>query len=315
MLVEEKDEVKEEEQDFESAFNEFSGGQAPPEEEVGEEVAEETPEKVTEEVKEVVEEATTEKVKDEPVDPWQGVPEDLKAQFEKAQKDSTYWQHRCQSDVGRISAYQRQIEDLKKGHKKDEPTQEEVGQAMESPDKWNEFKEEYPEVAAYLEPIRQQVGDLKQSFTALQSQFSPLKEAESRRSQQEGHQRVSEVHSDWVEIVRHPVFDNWLVEQSPGMQSLAQSDDPQDVISLISTFKYWANQQLAQQDAPAKEAGETPASTDAGQSVDAIKQKRAQQLAEAQTVTNRGRASHNAIPEDDFEAAFNFFAKQQERTS
>jgi hypothetical protein len=299
------------EQSFEDAFNEFANTEEESKEEVPQavEVKEELPQ--DEEAKEGEPQEIAAQETSKP-DPWNGVPEALKTEFEKLKKDHDYWQHRYQSDVGRVSAYQRQVEELKQqlGQRKDEPGKSEVNAAMESPEKWKEFKEEYPEVAEYLEPLRNQLGQLKTSFDAIQGQLSPLQQAEKIRTQQESFKRIGEVHNDWVDIVKHPTFDQWLTRQSPGMRGMASSDDPEDVIALVSNFKHWANQQLANTQTPAN-AGSSPAQ--AGQSVDAIKQRRAQQLADAQTAPNRGRASENAIPADDFEAAFAVYAKQKER--
>jgi hypothetical protein len=305
--------------EFDDAFNEFAGGNEsdtpiealdPTEDERPEEEVEQPTEEVTQEAEQPTEQATGK-------DPWKEAPESLRGEFEKLKKDHDYWQHRYQSDVGRVSAYQRQVEELKaqlqQGQKKEEPTKQQVGEAMESPDKWNQFKEEYPDVAAYLDPIRAQVSGLKQSFDSLKGQISPLTQAEQDRTLKESYQRIAYIHPDWQDVVKHPVFDQWLTRQSPGIRHLAASDDPEDVVALVSNFKHWADSELAKQDAHAKGAGDNPASTSAGQSVEAIKQRRARQLADAQTVTNRGRVQESAIPADDFDAAFAVFAKQKER--
>lgn len=103
---------------------------------------------------------------------------------------------------------------------------------------------------------------------------------------------LAEKHPDWQEAVKAPWFANWFKSQPPGVQALLDSPRAQDAIWMLDEAK----KQLAQ----------------ARRRADAERSDKTRQRLEQHVGVRGAPVRVTAIP-DDFEGAFEFFAKKRER--
>jgi hypothetical protein len=218
-----------------------------------------------------------------------GEPSDAKEDpVAQLQKERDYWRHRYQSDEGRVSALQKQINSLQ-SRGQAQPTPAEVQQAMQSDGAWESFSKEYPEMAKAIET---------KFNTAVESRIAPLQQAEERRREQAAIAALQAQHSDAVDVVRSARFHQWLQQQPQRIQQLAkQTNDPVEMGFVLDTYKRFT--------APA--ANQRPAATPPAD----VGSQRAQRVAASETVpSSRAPSGSKPIPKDDFDTAFEAYARR-----
>jgi hypothetical protein len=209
--------------------------------------------------------------------------------LEKYQKDNTNWEHKYKSDLGRQNALQTQlaesertIQELRSGSSSQKPA--------EIPnEQWEELKADYPEIAAGIEA---KFGDMAKNhqaeIEALKGQISPIQqEAEAQYVKNQTDTLLKDF-PDYIETINSPEFDQWVQAQPRAVQALMASDEAVDASYLLSSF--------AQSQQSAQPQEQSP-----------LREKRKQQLADAETLSGRN-TQKQAVDEDDFDAAFNEFA-------
>lgn len=176
-------------------------------------------------------------------DPWQSVPEPLRAQFNQLQQANNQLQQQYQSVTGRLAPAQRELEALRKqlaaqeqqkvNGKNNGPTADEIAGMSD-----DELEQEWPEVAAAL---RRRETHLMQK---IQQELTPLQEIRERFQQQEIEQvkqrelsRLAQAHPDYQDVVRNPGFRDWLTKQPAAVQSIASSMSADDNIALLNLYK------------------------------------------------------------------------------
>ena len=271
--------------EFDNAFAEFSDPesvQSDPEPETEEPAPEPSPE----------------------VDPWASAPEDLRAAYQAAREDAAQWQQRYRSDAGRVTAYQRQVEQLQKdmeSAKKGvnaqaaEEAAQDAAEFLDDPE-FKAFREEYPEVA---KPIEKVMKSLQAKAERLEREFGTI--SGERRDQMVAKQEelLSQYHPDWKEATSSPQFVQWYHSATPGLRADierhgSQIGDAQEVAKILDTFKSatgYGRKQAAQ-----------PGVTN-------LSAKRARQLESATAPAGRGLGAASGAP-DDFEAAFNHYTRK-----
>lgn len=241
--------------------------------------------------------------------------QELQAQLEKLRQSEA-------SQRGRVGAYQRQINELKRQQAQQPP--QSGGQAGQSPDQssknvearqeadqkqamakaagsedWNALEQDFPDIARALES---RLDEDRQDRARLQQEVAEMR-ASVQSTQQQAHEQylgnqqdaLQARHSDWKEVVNAPAFQQWLQQQPPSIQTLTESDDAAEAAALLDLFK-GAN----------PEAGSDAAQADA----QVQRAKRQQRLEGAQVPQRRGAAKRDATP-DDWEGQFNHFAKHK----
>lgn len=244
-----------------------------------------------------------------PVDGAEEAPEAEEAEEPKAQEpdeltklkqENQRLQHQFNSVNGRVSAYQRQAEQYKQQLEQRQAQQSQAGDNPHgsgmSDEKWEALKQDYPDIAeameAQLNGIRSQYeGELSR----IKGEVEPLKQYQ-QQTQQAQHissqmQALESQHPDWRDVVQTKDYSEWLRSQPHSIQQLMNSTDAQDNIFLLNTFK-------------AARAPQAPA-------VNPVTSKRERQLRQAQTLPSRStKGGQNDIPDDDYEAAFNYYAEK-----
>ncbi|GAB2799070.1 hypothetical protein GCM10027040_27620 [Halomonas shantousis] len=222
------------------------------------------------------------------------------AQLERYRQEAQQWQHRYQSDLGRQSALQRKIieqqqliEQLQKGGQK--PEQKATGENPEgsgmSDAEWEALKSDFPDLAKALDArLGAMSSRYEQQIEQLKGQIQPIQQQAQDQAMQAQFSALDQQHPDWRDTVNKPEFHNWLQQQPPAIQKLTESDSAADAAYLLSTFKLTVGE--------------------AQQPNSQLQQRRQRQLQSAQTVPSRGGRQRSAIPDNDEDALFDYFANQ-----
>lgn len=207
------------------------------------------------------------------------------AELEAIRAEAQQWKHKYNSDLGRTNALQRQIQE------RDQRIAEleKKANAAVSPDMdLDSFVKDFPEVA---ELARRAAEDLyNQRVASLESDLNLQREEATRNLQM---QALEQRHPDWRQIAVSNEFRGWVAQQPARIQELVESDAAEDAAYLLDTYKLATTKQTLAPDPQ-------------------LKQRRDRQLRSAQTVPSRGGRAQSAStpPEDDFDAAFDFYAER-----
>jgi hypothetical protein len=253
-------------------------------------------------------------------DPYAGMTPEVKAKFVALEDNTKALQHTIDSDAGRVSAFQRKINTLERQQTTQvaQPSPTQISDAMKGSDaQWDQFKEDYPEVAKALDNRFAALGVAAQD--SIDKTLAPVKQHQAHIAQVDASNdhkarinAVAESFPTWTDEVKKPEFGAWLSAQSPGVQALSESDDTQDASTLIGLY-----------DGHLVSEGKPSLKVDPGTGVDdeeevpaqtnAQADKRKQQLADGSTVPSKSaRVDGTGEAVSDFDAAFKVFAKRKE---
>jgi hypothetical protein len=279
------------EQSFEDAFNELVDGDAPATETTAEPAGEEIDDAVSQGQEKEEEQTGVLDPEPEPEpEPEQEEAEepDPASELAAAREELQKWQHKYNSDLGRQNAYQRQIQE------KDQLIAQLQSAQSANPGvvnkHWDTLKEDYPDIAQGISSLLEEkdarhareIESLKNSIAPIQAQAQ-----ESFVSQQ--YQILAQEHPDYSQIAASPEFTQWVQTQPHNVQQMMESDNAADAAYLLRTYKNEMSPGL--------------------QATSELKQRREKQLRQAQNVPSRGGRSQQVMPpDDDFEAAFDYFA-------
>jgi hypothetical protein len=296
---------KETDQSFEDAFDELAGDATsspeeqmsiPDEPEEGEEsvLVPETEEKEEAQAEGTIEpEAKTEEPVEEKTEevaeeqPEEGLEDQLKTANAETQK----WIHKYNSDLGRQNAYQKQIEGLKQQN--NALRKQSSGEGNAKPDT---LKEDYPDIAEGTDSrINRATEPLMRKIEELEEKLTPIQEKQQKDAIGEQYNQLEQEHPDYIEISKDVQFHNWLGAQPLPVQAMINSEDANEASYLLRLYKNDKGLVTEQEEVPSE-----------------LKQRREKQLRQAQNVPSRGGRSQEIVPpNDDFDAAFDFFAKDQ----
>lgn len=257
-------------QDYENAFDEFASDEpAESEEQFEQEPSEEESHNA-----EVQEEKATNQVSE--VD-------QLKAEIQK-------WQHRYNSDIGRVNAYQRKIQELESQVKQPAKGDNPEGSGMTDKE-WEQLKQDYPDIASAFEKKLGAIeSKYEEKFGAISNQMRPLNEMQQQQYRQSQLQALESVHPDWREVVQTPDYSQWLQAQPPEIQQFMNSMEADRNIFLLNSYK--------------AATGKTQAASSNLQS------RKQRQLQQARTVPNRSQSTGRNLNTDDYESAFDYYAEK-----
>lgn len=249
----------------------------------------------------------------------EGWPEGAVDSYKTKINENNQLNHRINSDNGRVSAFQRKINNLEheiatiqKGPG-EQPSNEEITDAMATDEGWNQFKEDYPEVAEAIDArLDNALGEVNTKIAPVVEKAQQDRATEAEAAQEEAYGEVAKEFPTWQTAVQEDVFQNWMATQPPGVQALAASDDPRDASTLIGKY----DDHRVASNLPSLKADHVPDDTvvDNTDEVDEVAQRRERQLEDGTTLpSQKTRIDVNAEPTDGFEAAFNAFAAKKVR--
>jgi len=303
------------EEEYDAAFTEFLAAAEDDEPSAAAEESEEDTAETTQEATASDETKEAEGSASEEID-WSQVPEAYRQAYEAAVQQAQEWQHRYQSDQGRILAAQRRLAELSQQQQQQASqsgsqaendsapvTDEEVRKAtgME-PERWRQLKEELPEVAealeSYIQSVRSEYDQKLQQVTQqIESRLEPIQQIEQERYIEAQLQMLSQQHPDWREIATSEEFAQWLNTQPTTVRTLAGSQDANEVSFVLTAYK--AAKGLAT-------GGESSGSASAIQQT----RKQIQQRAATPELKRKVAAPSSGIPDDDYDAAWEYFARE-----
>ena len=269
-----------EEQSFNDAFDELAEGESTSSEDTLETLTDEVDDDGQEEEGQalLLEEESKE------TEPALSVEEQLNA----AQGELQQWQHRYNSDLGRQNAYQRQLKEQQQTIEKLQ--QSSTASPSAGDNSWKLVAEDYPDIAEGVKSLfEKQANEHRAELDRVRGELQPIQE-QARQSfidQQFG--MLENEHPDYREVAGSEEFKSWVATQPGPIQEMIQSEQAGDAAYLLRAYKNDVS--------PGQQA------------TSELKQRREKQLRQGQTVPSRGgRSKSNLPPEDDFEAAFDFFA-------
>jgi hypothetical protein len=221
--------------------------------------------------------------------------DDPHAEIERLRRELQMSQHRYQSDVGRVNAYQRQIAQLQQQIAQLQQGGKKAGENPEgsgySDAEWKALQEDFPEVAAAIEKRLNAVStQYERQIQQLQGQLQPIQQQAHEQFLQAQYSVLEQQHPDWRDTVNTPEFHQWLQQQPPMVQQLMESENAAEAAYLLNTYKL------------ATGASQQPNTH--------LQQRRQRQLKAAQTVPNRGGRQRSTIPDDDPDALFDYYASR-----
>jgi len=123
-----------------------------------------------------------------------------------------------------------------------QPSSAQVMEAATGGEKFDEFKEEFPE---WADVLQEQLGMQGNAILAkipnvdkLQQQVAGLKGEMADLTEQGRQMAVLDLkHDGWEDTVKTPAFRKWSAIQSPDMQALADSPKARDAVTMLDKFE------------------------------------------------------------------------------
>lgn len=178
---------------------------------------------------------------------WDNAPEELRAEYKAQQERLKQTEHKAQSTAGRVSAFQKRINELEQALSKQQavavqqPAPSSTAQQQEatpSDDDLSELAEDYPKEAAFIRSVRAAQAQTAQQLEQMQQQHQQLLEAEQQRGLQQETAALEAAHPDVWDVVQSDEYTNWLQEQPDAVRTLARdSNSASDAIWLLNNFK------------------------------------------------------------------------------
>lgn len=244
-------------------------------------------------------------------------PEDWKASLTEDQRRHVQrLEHENLSNRGRVSALTRRQREME--------TELSRAQARGAdplainpenfPEEWRKFKEDNPDAAKAIEGVFG--SELSRIAKGLQERIERVENRSGEDYATEQQTILLDLHPDAREIVNSEAFSEWLQRQPDPVQGLMQGNAYEGATLL----DYWKAapeykpvqppKQEEQGGSKGESSGSSPPSNDAG----SAQERNRERLAEAAggSKPTRGPRATTSVP-DDFEDAFNHYARQQER--
>jgi len=209
---------RDENSEFNDAFDEFANG-----------ATSYTEDDSTEETTETDDSADEEESEETEVDDAELLRQQLaeyRAQNEALKQERDHFEHGFKSQVGRVSALQKKID----GEKKDDE-----GQAEQDDDQIANVLKEYPEI---VKPI---IDLIEKKYARLNGdidqRLAPIKEQEQRRYVDAQIATMDSQFPDWRNTVSSDDYKAWLQQQPEPVQAMADSYNAKDYAYLLNNFK------------------------------------------------------------------------------
>jgi len=280
---------KQEEQSFEDAFDELAEGvDSSADEPV--EPTEETEDGELQGQEEAQEQA---ELLEDPADETEEDPSEPEPQDEVAalRAELQQWQHRYNSDLGRQNAYQRQLQEKDQLIAQMQKSNQAKNPGI-SNDRWKVVSEDYPDIAEGVKALfEEQKQQHEMELQRVRAELQPIQQQAHQTYIDQQFDLLEREHPDYREIAASQDFKSWVAMQPQNVQQMITSEQAGDAAYLLRAYKNDVQ--------PGQQASSE------------LKQRREKQLRQAQTVPSRGgRAQTQMPPDDDFEAAFDFFASR-----
>jgi predicted RNA-binding Zn ribbon-like protein len=235
----------------------------------------------------------------ENTDPWAQAPEELKTQYQQAQDMIAKLEQSDRSNRGRLSALQRQINELTSQRQQAAESGDKAAM-QDSDDDFKALTEDYPEIA---KPIQKMLDQMKSEQTRLQKELGAIGAERRQQALDEQATLLADEHPDWVDVGSDPGFMQWLQEQPRHIQEAAARNgneivDYREAADVVGRYKQFKG--IGEQTTPKN----------------SLADKRQRQLKTATSAKARGPGAKSGIPEDgDPEQIWKQFEEMERRQS
>lgn len=245
-------------------------------------------------------------------DIWANASEAQRAAHEEIMRERDQWKHQYRSEEGRVSAFQRKINELTAEKEKAAATPPATPEpaADETDEELEEFKRIYPEIAGVLDKqsaaVKEEVQrSLAAGIEPVNETLKKLQEHEEERQLRVETERVTEAYPEWRKTVKTPKFAEFMRSAPPQLRvnELFNSGNADDAIFLLEEF----DKLHGKQDGADDGEGE-PTTTE---STDSITQRRQRQLQQATELPASKGTGRKPVGKDDFEGAFAAYAARK----
>ncbi len=205
------------------------------------------------------------------------------------------------SQRGRVSALTRKLEEQRAAAKPPEPTKDEEDKAGD----WEEFKEEFPEMAAIVESrlkkVESKVGLMADRVEKVAGIQDTIVADEIDTYKQTQFEELKEKHPDFEEVKASPMFAAYKMAAPPEIQAKIKSKHAEDASEVLDAFKEFANWKPKP---PTKKSD-----------IELINERRATALKQSQGISAKPMvpSRRDTESDDDFAAAFAEGAAKKEK--
>jgi len=187
--------------------------------------------------------------------------DEVKENFRNLEADKKRYQQNARSQIGRVGALNKKYQQKQAENARLLAEIEQLKQQSKPQFEGElaQLREDYPEVAAVFDKL---LAHQNQRLEDISKPLNSIAEANMRDlAQQEldnGIHYVTQLIPDAEQILSDPKFTNWLNQQTPGIQSMFSSSDPNDAVYLLKEYK---NAVSANAERRAKQAQQLSATT------------------------------------------------------
>lgn len=218
---------------------------------------------------------------------------DWKAESEAYKQRAATFEHKFNSDAGRVSALQKKLDAFE-----NQPQEVVAAKQNETPHDLAEFQEDYPEIYQMMKGMEKKFEtELDRRSQDFSDQFAPVQSMIKNNQVAVEVTALESTHPDWREYNpnTNQDFSNWVAGQPEQIREMASSDHSNDVSYILSSYK-------AQRNIPVNQGVSQ---------VELVRNKRKQQLDNSTATPSRGSATNTPLAEDDFESAFEYYANKK----
>lgn len=218
--------------------------------------------------------------------------------------------HRAASDSARVSAFQTKLNDVLRAQGRgtqQQPTQQQVQEALKTPEGWDQLKQDYPSIAGPIEAAmtslreqtlaaaRREIQSVTAPLLAARAQDDEDRALDAQRRQREFRvaqvRELADAYPDFAQVKESPEFKGWLAQQTPMVRSGITSQHAADAIQILDLYN----------------------AAKSGNTVLDLTQRRQKRLAQAATTpggSGRAAISRTAEIPDEFDAAWDALASR-----
>ena len=163
------------------------------------------------------------------------IPETVRDKVQAEIEKRTALEHRVASDSGRVAAFQRKYEDLKRQMAQPQRP-ERAPETPATPEEWQQVIDHDPVLAKAIEArVRSEAAQLRKEF---EQSVQPLNDREEQRYIEQELQLLDQAAPDWRDIRNSEMFVGWLENECPPfMREAAQnSKDHREVLAVLNQF-------------------------------------------------------------------------------
>lgn len=243
-----------------------------------------------------------------PPDMWANASPEQRAAWEAAQEQIRKLEQAERSNRGRLSAFQRQLNELRasapspkqaapEAAEKGQPAPQQASAEADgflASDEWSSFQDEYPEVAG---PLGKVIGSLQARLERQDRELSAIGSERRSAALMEQQAALEKDHPDWQSVAADEGFGDWLHSQPRHIQEAAYRNaneivDAAEAADVVGRFKAFRSGQ------PGNQARQNTAGNGAGPGNSRLTGKRQRQLESAAASRTRGPGVVSGIPED-----------------